>query len=220
MTNTRSNTFNTLITRVTNTTSSTGASSGTVTRRNTCHSVAPSTRAASSASRGIAASPAAMNVIANPAMIHSQAEMIVGVISAGPSQVSPRNGSAKFAAGSRTVYEPAGRSATVNRPSSPVVAVVTTRPSCTTSTARPGTPRSPGRSRPAGRPSRRRPADEPAQPRTGGGALGRGRLSRQFGRVEPGVIPQSRSATGGIRWFRNRADPPRRKYHARAVAGR
>ena len=48
---------------------STGQSSGTVTRRNVCHSVAPSVRAASSTSRGIAESPAAITTIANPAQI-------------------------------------------------------------------------------------------------------------------------------------------------------
>ena len=52
---------------VTKTTVSTGASSGTVIRRKTCHSEAPSVRAASSVSRGIAERPAAMITIANPA---------------------------------------------------------------------------------------------------------------------------------------------------------
>ena len=51
------------------TTLSTGASSGTVTRRKTCHSLAPSVRAASSTSRGIAASPAPITTIAKPAQI-------------------------------------------------------------------------------------------------------------------------------------------------------
>ena len=54
-----SKTLRTLISIVMNTTDSTGASSGTVTRRKTCHSVAPSVRAASSTSRGIAARPGA-----------------------------------------------------------------------------------------------------------------------------------------------------------------
>ena len=40
---------------------------GTVTRRKTCHSVAPSVRAASSTSRGMAARPAAITTIAKPA---------------------------------------------------------------------------------------------------------------------------------------------------------
>ena len=71
MTKTRSKIFSTLIISVTSTTTSTGASSGTVTRRNTCHSLAPSTRAASSVSRGIAASPAAISTIANPAHIQT-----------------------------------------------------------------------------------------------------------------------------------------------------
>ena len=51
------------------TTTSTGASSGTVTLRKTCHSLAPSTRAASSSSRGTPASPAAISTIAKPAHI-------------------------------------------------------------------------------------------------------------------------------------------------------
>ena len=52
---------------VTKTTVSTGARSGTVMRRNTWNSVAPSVRAASSVSRGIAARPAAMITMAKPA---------------------------------------------------------------------------------------------------------------------------------------------------------
>ena len=51
------------------TTESTGASSGTVTRRKTCHSLAPSVRAASSTSRGIADRPAAITTIEKPAQI-------------------------------------------------------------------------------------------------------------------------------------------------------
>ena len=52
------------------TTLSTGASSGTVTRRKTCHSVAPSVRAASSTSRGIAdEARRAITTIAKPAQI-------------------------------------------------------------------------------------------------------------------------------------------------------
>ena len=65
-----SKTFRTLISIVMKTTLSTGASSGTVTRRKTCHSLAPSVRAASSMSRGIAASPAAITTIEKPA--HTQ----------------------------------------------------------------------------------------------------------------------------------------------------
>ena len=65
-----SNTLSTLISIVTNTTVSTGASSGAVTLRNTWNSVAPSVRAASSTSRGIAARPAAITTIAKPAQIH------------------------------------------------------------------------------------------------------------------------------------------------------
>ena len=64
---TMSNTFRTLISIVMKTTDRTGERSGTVTRRKTCHSLAPSVRAASSTSRGIAASPAAMTTIEKPA---------------------------------------------------------------------------------------------------------------------------------------------------------
>src|SRR5215207_6105542 len=66
---TMSNTLSTLMRSVMNTTESTGARSGTVTRRKTCHSVAPSVRAASRTSRGIAARPAAMTTMAKPAQI-------------------------------------------------------------------------------------------------------------------------------------------------------
>ncbi len=62
-----SKTLRTLISIVMKTTVMTGQSSGTVTRRKTCHSVAPSVRAASSVSRGIAARPAAITTIAKPA---------------------------------------------------------------------------------------------------------------------------------------------------------
>ena len=67
------------------TTLSTGASSGTVTRRNTCHSLAPSVRAASSTSRGIAASPAPITTIENPHQIQMYAISSDGVISFVPS---------------------------------------------------------------------------------------------------------------------------------------
>ncbi len=66
---TMSKTLRTLMIIVMKTTLSTGASSGTVTRRKTCHSVAPSVRAASSTSRGIAARPAPITTIAKPAQI-------------------------------------------------------------------------------------------------------------------------------------------------------
>ncbi len=65
-----SNTFRTLISIVKNTTVRTGISSGTVTRRKTWNSLAPSVRAASSVSRGIAARPAAITTSAKPA--HTQ----------------------------------------------------------------------------------------------------------------------------------------------------
>ena len=70
-------------------------SNGTVTRRKTCDSVAPSVRAASRTSRGIAACPAAMTTIAKPAQIQMYAIMIAGVISFGPSHEIPPNGVAK-----------------------------------------------------------------------------------------------------------------------------
>ena len=92
---TMSNTLSTLISIVMKTTLSTGASSGTVIRRKTCHSVAPSVRAASSVSRGIAASPAAITTIAKPAQIQMYANMIDGVISFSPSHEMPSNGCAK-----------------------------------------------------------------------------------------------------------------------------
>src|SRR3954453_5055718 len=128
MINTRSKTFNALINMVTNTTVSTGANSGIVTRRNTCHSVAPSTRAASSASRGIAASPAAINTIANPAHTHRYDAMIAGVINAEPSQLTPPYAAAKLSFGSLRVYAPAGSFLIRNEPSSSVVADPTTLP--------------------------------------------------------------------------------------------
>ena len=81
-----SNTLSTLMIIVTKTTLSTGASSGTVTRRKTCNSDAPSVRAASSTSRGIAARPAPITTIANPAQIQMYAIRSDGVISFGPSQ--------------------------------------------------------------------------------------------------------------------------------------
>ena len=46
-------------------------------------------RAASSASRGMAASPAAISTMAKPAHTQMNAPMIAGVISVGPSQVRP-----------------------------------------------------------------------------------------------------------------------------------
>ena len=66
---TMSKTLRTLISIVMKTTVSTGMRSGAVTRRNTCHSVAPSVRAASMTSRGMAASPAAITTIEKPAQI-------------------------------------------------------------------------------------------------------------------------------------------------------
>ena len=64
-----SKTFSTPMICVMKTTPSTGESSGTVTRRKTCHSLAPSVRAASSTSRGMAARPAPMITIENPAAV-------------------------------------------------------------------------------------------------------------------------------------------------------
>ena len=54
-----------------------------MTRLKTCHSSAPSVRAASSRSRGIAESPAAMTTIAKPAQTQMYAIMIAGVIRLG-----------------------------------------------------------------------------------------------------------------------------------------
>src|SRR5439155_21496697 len=93
---TTSKTFKTLISIVMKTTVKTGASSGTVTRRKTCHSDAPSVRAASSVSRGIAARPAAITTIANPAQTQMYAMISAGVISFGPSHETPANGGRKF----------------------------------------------------------------------------------------------------------------------------
>ena len=63
-----------------------------MTRRKTCHSVAPSVRAASSRSRGIAASPAAITTIEKPAQTQMYAIMIAGVIRLAPSQETPAYG--------------------------------------------------------------------------------------------------------------------------------
>ena len=62
-----SKTLRTLISIVMKTTLSTGASRGAVTRRKTRHSLAPSVRAASSTSRGMADRPAAITTIEKPA---------------------------------------------------------------------------------------------------------------------------------------------------------
>src|SRR4029077_752271 len=80
---TRSKTFRTLMIIVMKTTESTGASNGTVTRLNTCHSDAPSVRAASRTSRGIAARPAPITTMAKPAQIQMYAIMSEGVMSFG-----------------------------------------------------------------------------------------------------------------------------------------
>jgi hypothetical protein len=98
VTKTMSKILSTLMTRVTKTTPRTGASSGSVTWRNVCHSFAPSTRAASSTSRGSAASPAAMMTTAKPAHIHENAPMMAGVTRSGPSHETPWNPSEKVAA--------------------------------------------------------------------------------------------------------------------------
>src|SRR5207253_7945872 len=90
--NTMSKTLRTLMIIVTKTTLRTGASSGTVTRRNTCHSVPPSVRAASSTSRGIDDRPAAITTIEKPAQIQMYAMISAGVISLEPSQVVPLHG--------------------------------------------------------------------------------------------------------------------------------
>src|SRR3954453_6312055 len=89
-----SKTLRTLMIMVMKTTLRTGASSGTVTRRKTCHSLAPSVRAASSTSRGIADRPAPITTIAKPAQIQMYDMMIDGVTRFGPSQETPLYGAA------------------------------------------------------------------------------------------------------------------------------
>jgi hypothetical protein len=152
ITRTRSKIFNTMMTSVTSTTLMTGARSGTVTRRKTCPSLAPSTRAASSTSRGMAARPAAMITIANPVQIHTYATMIDGVTRVGPSHENPANGSRKLAGGKRSWYSPCARPEIRNRPSGPVEPVPATAPPCTASTSTPGKPRSVGSMTPASPP--------------------------------------------------------------------
>ncbi|CAM5697520.1 hypothetical protein SHIRM173S_02156 [Streptomyces hirsutus] len=137
MMKTRSNTLSTLIIRVTVTTASTGASRGTVIRRNTCHSLAPSTRAASSSSRGMPASPAAISTIAKPAHIQMYEPTTAGVTSDGPSQSRPLYGSWKLLAGSRS-RAPSAFADRENAPSAAAVAVSTTVPSPTASIFMPG----------------------------------------------------------------------------------
>src|SRR6266511_4033599 len=137
---TRSKILRTLMIRVTSTTISTGRTSGTVTLRNTCHSVAPSTRAASRDSRGRAARPAEISTIAKPAQIHRYDTMIEGVINDGPSQDTPANASAKSDLGNRRVYPSPDRPANRNVPSAAVFVVATTLPSLTASTVIRGRP--------------------------------------------------------------------------------
>jgi hypothetical protein len=142
MTYTRSKIFSTLMMRVTSTTTSTGRTNGTVTLRKTCHSVAPSTRAASKASRGSADSPAEMSTIAKPAHIHRYDTMIEGVTRSGPSQSTPWKGSAKLDFGSRMVYPLPVRCGKWKAPVLSVVVLSTTRPARTASTRSRGSPRS------------------------------------------------------------------------------
>ena len=140
---TMSNTFKTLISIVMKTTLRTGASRGTVIRRNTCHSVAPSVLAASSVSRGIAASPAAITTIENPAQIQMYANMIDGVISFSPSQEMPRKGFANVSAPIATWYCPASSSGNSKVPFSAVDALSTLSPlELSSSTVTPGMPSS------------------------------------------------------------------------------
>ena len=146
---TMSNTLKTLISIVMKTTLSTGQSCGTVTRWNTCHSVAPSVRAASSVSREIDASPAAITTIAKPAQIQTYANMIEGVISFSPSHEMPRNGSANVSAPIATWYWPCSSSANSKVPSSAVDALSTSSPSASSSsTVTPGIPSSLGSTSP------------------------------------------------------------------------
>src|SRR4051794_16184708 len=123
-----SKTLRTLISIVMNTTESTGASIGTVTRRNTCHSLAPSVRAASSTSREIAASPAPITTIAKPAQTQMYAMITDGVISCEPSHGMPANGAANVEAAIPGLKLPPPTPSNVNDPSSPVVALCTVLP--------------------------------------------------------------------------------------------
>ena len=91
-----------------------------VTRLNTCHSVAPSVRAASSRSRGIAARPAAITTIENPAQTQMYAIMIAGVIKLEPSHDTPAYGSENVSAPIAARYVPASTSSNAKVPSASV----------------------------------------------------------------------------------------------------
>ena len=112
----RSKSLSTPMICVTKTTVSTGASSGIVIRRKTCHSLAPSVRAASRVSRGIEARPAAVITIAKPAWAQMNAIMIAGVISLSPSQLTPPNGSANVVLATLTWYWPSSTSSKAKVP--------------------------------------------------------------------------------------------------------
>jgi len=75
---------------------------------------------------GRADSPAEISTIAKPAQIHRYDTMIDGVISDGPSQVTPWNGSAKLAWGRRIVYPPPVSCGKRKVPSGSVVVDATT----------------------------------------------------------------------------------------------
>ena len=126
------------------TTLSTGASRGTVTRRNTCHSVPPSVRPASSTSRGMAARPAAMTTIAKPAHTQMYATINAGVINFGPSQATPPKGFAKVFGPIATLYSPPCTPTNENVPLSSVLTDSTFLPVAFSNwTVTPGRPNSP-----------------------------------------------------------------------------
>ncbi len=174
----RSKSFSTPMICVTSTTVSTGARSGTVTRRNTCHSVPPSVRAASSTSRGMAASPAAMITIAKPACTHRKANMIEGVISFSPSQLKPVNGAANVTESTLTRYcWPDSTSSKTKLPSASVVVFATVSPpESTSATVTPPRPDSPDSTSPGvpppGLKSRHTSPEIPPSTGSGGAASG------------------------------------------------
>ena len=77
-----------------------------MTRRKTCHSLAPSVRAASSRSRGMAASPAAITTIEKPAQTQMYAIMIAGVMRLAPSHDTPAYGCENVSAPIAARYVP------------------------------------------------------------------------------------------------------------------
>src|SRR5262249_27163323 len=107
---------------------------------------APSVRAASSVSRGIADSPAAITTSAKPAHTQVYAMMIDGVIRLGPSQEIPPKGLAKVAAPIDAFHGPLPDGLSIfHVPSSAVLTELTFLPvESFSSTVTPGRPFSPG----------------------------------------------------------------------------